>query len=122
MTSPKPDLMFKAFADPTRLRILHLLTHGELCVCDIMAVLKAPQARVSRHLAYLRRARLAQDRKQGLWRHYSLVKGGGLLERGLLHCLRGCFNEVSVLRRDTERLQAIRRRKEREKGRLGTGS
>ena len=49
---------FKALADSTRFRILNLLLHGELCVCDIQHVLEAAQSTVSRHLAYLRNAGL----------------------------------------------------------------
>nr|HXK57067.1 metalloregulator ArsR/SmtB family transcription factor [Gammaproteobacteria bacterium] len=48
--------LFKALSDETRLRILCLLLEGELCVCDIMAVLQLPQSTVSRHLAYLKNA------------------------------------------------------------------
>ena len=65
---------FKALADETRLRILALLTHGELCVCDLMAVLQLPQSTVSRHLAYLRNAGLVDDRRQGVWMYYRLEK------------------------------------------------
>ena len=50
------DRMFRAFSDRTRLRILHLLRGGELCVCDLVAVIDVPQPKISRHLAYLRRA------------------------------------------------------------------
>ena len=49
------DAMFRAFSDRTRLRILHLLLPGELCVCHIVGVLDLPQPKISRHLAYLRR-------------------------------------------------------------------
>ena len=52
------DVMFRAFSDRTRLRILHMLRGGELCVCDIVAVLGVPQPKASRHLAYLRKAGL----------------------------------------------------------------
>jgi DNA-binding transcriptional ArsR family regulator len=69
--------MFSAFADQTRPRILHLLTHGKLCVCDIHDTLKLPQSKVSRHLAYLRESGLARVRKEGLWKHYSLAPTGG---------------------------------------------
>ncbi len=55
---PATDLLFRAFADRTRLRILHMLANGELCVCDIVGVLEVPQPKTSRHLAYLRRAGL----------------------------------------------------------------
>jgi len=67
------DLMFRAFSDPVRLRILHLLQSGEFCVGDIVKVLRLPQPRVSRHLAYLRRAGLVKVRQNGLWKFYSLA-------------------------------------------------
>ena len=64
--------IFKALSDETRLRILALLTHGELCVCDLMAVLQLPQSTVSRHLAYLRNTSLIADRREGIWMFYRL--------------------------------------------------
>ncbi len=64
--------IFKALSDETRLRILALLTRGELCVCDLMAVLRLPQSTVSRHLAYLRNAGLISDRREGVWMYYRL--------------------------------------------------
>ena len=67
------DSMFRAFSDRTRLRILHVLLGGELCVGDIVEILQAPQPRISRHLAYLRKAKLVMVRKSGLWSHYSLA-------------------------------------------------
>jgi ArsR family transcriptional regulator, arsenate/arsenite/antimonite-responsive transcriptional repressor len=63
---------FKALSDETRLRILALLTHGELCVCDLMAVLVLPQSTVSRHLAYLRNADMLLDQRKGVWMYYRL--------------------------------------------------
>lgn len=63
---------FKALSDETRLRILALLTQGELCVCDLMAVLQLPQSTISRHLAYLRNSGLVADRRQGVWMYYRL--------------------------------------------------
>lgn len=83
----KPDQMFRAFADKTRLSVLQLLSNGELCVCDLMSALDAPQSKMSRHLAYLKRAGLVRDRKQGKWRHYSLAKPANALHKGLLACL-----------------------------------
>lgn len=64
--------LFKALSDETRLRILALLSEGELCVCDLMAVLDLPQSTVSRHLAYLRHTGLVEDRRQGVWMYYRL--------------------------------------------------
>jgi ArsR family transcriptional regulator len=63
----------KALSDPIRLRIILLLqVEGELCVCDLMAVLKLPQSTVSRHLAYLKRSCWVDIRRQGLWMYYKL--------------------------------------------------
>ncbi|MEK7858196.1 MAG: metalloregulator ArsR/SmtB family transcription factor [Elusimicrobiota bacterium] len=106
-TRPKLDRMFKAFADETRLRILHLLTRGELCVCDLTDTLGLRQPKVSRHLAYLRGAGLVEVRKEGLWKHYSLAETRGRFHAGLLACLRGCFAEVDALRRDDARLKKL---------------
>ena len=68
------QIIFGALADPTRFRILSLLSEGELCVCDVMRVLREPQSKVSRHLSYLRRAKLVEARKEGLWMYYRLAK------------------------------------------------
>jgi ArsR family transcriptional regulator len=98
--------MFRAFSDRTRLRILCLLKHhGEVCVGDLVAVLKAPQTTVSRHLAYLRHAGLVQVRKEGLWKHYSLAPADGRFHRRLLRCLAGCFEEVRQLAADRKRYE-----------------
>lgn len=94
------DLMFRAFSDRTRLRILNLLRGGETCVCDLVRVLGAPQPKVSRHLAYLRRAGLVRARKQGLWQHYSLTPPGSPFHQSLLDCLACCFRSVPELSRD----------------------
>ncbi len=65
----------KALSDPIRLRIVLLLqAEGELCVCDLMAVLKLPQSTVSRHLAYLKRSCWVDTRRQGLWMYYTLSR------------------------------------------------
>lgn len=101
--------MFRAFSDRTRLRILHLLKdHAEVCVGDLVAVVRAPQTTVSRHLAYLRRAGLVRVRKDGLWKHYSLSPPGGRFHRGLLECLGGCFEEVRELGVDRKRYERLK--------------
>jgi len=64
--------IFKALSEETRLRILKLLEHGELCVCDIVAALHMVQPKVSFHLAALKEAGFLKDRKQGKWTHYRL--------------------------------------------------
>ncbi len=64
--------IFKALSEETRLRILKLLEHGELCVCDIVAALDMVQPKVSFHLSTLREAGFLKDRKQGRWTHYRI--------------------------------------------------
>src|SRR5665213_3497755 len=100
------DLMFRAFSDRTRLRILNLLRDGELCVCDIVRVLELPQPKISRHLAYLRKARLVTARKDGLWMHYQLAPATGEFHQSLLNCLSCCFSSVPELARDARKLKA----------------
>jgi ArsR family transcriptional regulator, arsenate/arsenite/antimonite-responsive transcriptional repressor len=103
------DLMFRAFSDRTRLRILHVLQGGELCVGDIVEILQSPQPRISRHLAYLRKANLVIVRKAGLWSHYSLAPAKTPFHRKLLECLAKCFGEVSELKCDLARAAKIGR-------------
>jgi len=103
------DLMFRAFSDRTRLRILNVLQDGELCVGDIVEILLAPQPRISRHLAYLRKASLVRVRKSGLWSHYSLAPAKTAFHRKLLECLAKCFAEVPELQADNTRASKIRR-------------
>lgn len=102
------DRMFRAFADETRLRILHLLTKGELCVCDLTSVLGVPQAKASRHLGTLKKAGLVVDRKDGRWRHYSLTKPASAFQRRLIGCIGGCLEEAPALRRDGKKLGAVK--------------
>lgn len=98
------DVMFRAFSDRTRLRILHLLRHGELCVCDIVDVLGVPQPKASRHLAYLRKAGLVISRKGGYWTYYSLSPAKNQFHQKLLDCLACCFDDVPQLAKDAKRL------------------
>ena len=68
------EVVFKALADKTRLRILALLGNNEVCVCHLHDTLGLPQPAVSRHLAYLRRAGLVAVRRDGVWMHYQVTK------------------------------------------------
>ncbi len=105
------DRLFRAFSDRTRLRILHLLRGGELCVCDLVSVIDAPQPKISRHLAYLRRAGLVLARKDGLWTHYRLAPARNAFHKKLLECLANCFHDVPELAQDAELLRKIKLRK-----------
>jgi ArsR family transcriptional regulator, arsenate/arsenite/antimonite-responsive transcriptional repressor len=99
------DRLFRAFSDRTRLRILHLLTDGEVCVGDVVSVLRLPQPTVSRHLAYLRRAGLVTVRRDSSWNYYSLAEPSSQFHAKLLECLSTCFNEVPELKRDAARVR-----------------
>ena len=74
------DLMFRAFSDPIRLRILSLVQPGELCVCDLVEILRLPQPTISRHLSYLRRAGLVKVRQERSWNYYEIVPARKLME------------------------------------------
>jgi len=100
----KVDVMFRAFSDRTRLRLLNMLGTGETCVCDLVEVLDVPQPKVSRHLAYLRRAGLVTARREALWMHYRLTRATSEFHRSLLNCLKCCFRSVPELEKDIERL------------------
>ena len=64
--------LFAALADPTRLRLLNLMNGREVCVCYFVEILKQGQPKISRHLAYLRRAGIVQARREGKWMHYRI--------------------------------------------------
>jgi ArsR family transcriptional regulator len=96
------DAMFRAFADPTRLRILNLLLAGELCVCDIVSTLRIPQPTASRHLAYLKKSGLVKARRDGLWIHYKLAPPQTAFHKKLLDCLACCFQSVPQLAKDAK--------------------
>jgi ArsR family transcriptional regulator, arsenate/arsenite/antimonite-responsive transcriptional repressor len=104
------DLMFRAFSDPIRLRILNLIRPGELCVCDLVEVLKLPQPTISRHLSYLRRAGLVQVREHQSWNFYALAPARSAFHRKLLDCLGSCFRDVPEMATDTARGRAVRKR------------
>lgn len=107
------DRLFKAFADRTRLRILSLLPGREVCVCDLISVLGAPQSKISQHLAFLRSAGLVVFRQEGKWRHYALAKPAGRVHARLIGCLGECFAEIGDLKRDQAKLKKILRAKEK---------
>ena len=104
------DLTFRAFADPIRLRILNLIQDGELCVCDLVDVLKVPQPTVSRHLAYLRRACLVRVRQDRSWNFYELTPARTAFHAKMLECLAACYGSVPEMTHDRARAHALRQR------------
>ncbi|MDH7515110.1 MAG: metalloregulator ArsR/SmtB family transcription factor [Bacteroidota bacterium] len=98
-------LLFRALADPNRLRIVTLLlAAGELCVCDIQRVLHLPQPRVSRHLGILQNAGVVTSTRRGRWMHYTLCKGNPLA-RAVFRILEKTAEENPQYRKDRVSLQ-----------------
>jgi ArsR family transcriptional regulator len=112
-TASKPsirvEMAFRALSDRTRLRILHLLGGGELCVCHLVDILGVPQPTASRHLAYLRRAGLVMARKEGLWMYYRLTPANNEFHAKLLDCLKSCSRDLPELARDARQLSVIQK-------------
>ncbi len=106
---PQMAALMKACADQTRLRLLNLLaTEGEVCVCHLVDVLGTNQPKVSRHLAYLKRAGLVSDRKDSLWVHYRLSESLAEHASRLLDCLNSCCVESPEMQQDVSKLRQVR--------------
>ena len=95
---------FRALADETRLRIVMLLLHGELCVCDLMAILDSPQSKLSRHLAYLKHSGIVSGRREGVWMHYSLKDPLKDLYQPHLHLFKEKFSTLSPFKQDKSKM------------------
>jgi ArsR family transcriptional regulator len=96
---------FKALADISRLRILNLLLHGELCVCDIQYVLQATQPNVSRHLSYLKNSGLVLDRRDGYRIFYRLADPKQGTKKRLFEFLQDAYKSEAQLAADKKRLK-----------------
>ena len=97
-------LLFRALADPTCLRLLNLAADREICVCYFVEALQMSQPKISRHLAYLRKAGIATARREGKWMHYRLVvpkdaTAASVLQETLKH-----LREKPEMKRDISRL------------------
>ena len=99
------EQLFKGLAGQTRLRILNLLIHGELCVCDIQYVLESSQPNVSRHLTYLKNSGLVVDRREGARIYYGLAQPNDGLHKLLFPFLRDVFRTSHVCAEDARRLK-----------------
>ena len=98
------EKVFRALAEPARLRIVNLLRAGELCVCDIVRVLGILQPAASRHLGYLRRVGLVVARRDSQWSYYRLAAPSNEFHRRLLECVELCAGQEADLLKDTRRL------------------
>jgi ArsR family transcriptional regulator len=99
--------IYQCLCDTTRLRILSLLTKGELCVCHFQEILGEPQVKVSKHLAYLRTRGLVESRKEANWVIYSLPAKPTRELSANLACLQDCVHEDPIFRRDTEKRRKL---------------
>ena len=100
----------ECLCDPTRLRIVHLLLGGPLCVCHLQEVLGEPQVKVSRHLSYLRRRGMVTVERCGQWMIYRLPEKRTALLESNLACLQDCSRDEPVLRNDIARLARLKAR------------
>jgi len=98
------DRLFRALADSTRLRLIHLMSEQEICVCYFIEVIGAPQPKISRHLAYLRRTGLVAARREGKWMHYRLTVPGDLHAAAILKTTLEALKKNPDMQRDCERL------------------
>lgn len=100
-------LFHAALADENRLRLLCLIQGGEICVCYLQEVLQTNQPKISRHLAYLKRAGLVEARRDGKWMHYRLKKLKPGFEKILADTLAHLEKEPQI-KKDAQRLKQIR--------------
>jgi len=109
MTLRAYEDVLKAVSDPTRARILKILESGEMCVCQIIAVIGLGQSTISKHLFLLRAAGLIKDRKDGKWVHYRLDgKSGNPYAGEMLRNLRKWLNDDPGIVRDREKTALAR--------------
>jgi ArsR family transcriptional regulator len=96
--------LFRALGDATRVRIVALLAHGELCVCHLQQALALTQPNVSQHLTVLKNTGVVESRRMGSWVHYRLARQADDQRRKQLQALVRAFSNRRVLREDVERL------------------
>src|SRR5439155_27156522 len=101
------ELLFKALADNTRLRLINLIGDSDVCVCFFVAVLKTSQTKISRHLPYLRRAGIVSARREGKWMHYRLVDPPDEHAARIFREVRASLAEHPELQADREKLVKI---------------
>ncbi len=98
-------LLFAALADRTRLRLLNLMNGKEVCVCYFVEILGQSQPKVSRHLAYLRRAGIVAARREGKWMHYRIVAPKHAGAAQILDEALSALREDGVMQADLTRLK-----------------
>jgi ArsR family transcriptional regulator len=99
--------IYECLCDATRLRLLHVLAQGPLCVCHFQEILDEPQVKISKHLAYLRKRGLVAVEREGNWMVYALPAKPSRELQANLACLQDCAAENPVFRRDLARLKKL---------------
>ena len=102
---------FRALSEEVRLRIIMLLTHGELCVCDIMEILDEPQSKVSRHLSYLKNSGLITARRVGVWMHYALSEERDETLDAQISFMRERLSQLPGFTDDMAKMEVLKERK-----------
>jgi ArsR family transcriptional regulator, arsenate/arsenite/antimonite-responsive transcriptional repressor len=97
-------LLFAALSDRTRLRLLNLMDGREVCVCYFVEILGQSQPKISRHLAYLRRAEVVTARREGKWVHYKIVLPANTGAAKVLRETLAVLREDKGMRTDLARL------------------
>ncbi len=100
--------IYECLCDRTRLRLLHLLLDGPLCVCHFQEILREPQVKISKHLAYLRRSGLVESERCANMMIYRLPARRPAQLEANLACLQDCAREEKVFREDAQRLRRVR--------------
>ena len=101
------DLLFRALADRTRLRLINLMGEDEVCVCFLVEALKLTQPKISRHLAYLRGAGLVAARREGKWMHYRLATPPDPRAAAIFTAVRTGLAEDKEMGQDRSRLVGL---------------
>ena len=96
--------LLTALADPTRLRLLNLMNGREVCVCYFVEILKQGQPKISRHLAYLRRAGIVEARREGKWMHYRIERPEDAGARKILDAVLASLKAKKEMQSDLARL------------------
>jgi len=98
---------FSALADRTRLRLLNLMRDDEVCVCFFVEILKTNQPKISRHLAYMRRAGIVEARREGSWMHYRIVDPPDADATRVLRETMGWLANDPKMQKDRQRLVKV---------------
>jgi ArsR family transcriptional regulator len=98
------ELFFQALGDKTRLRLLNLMAEQEICVCYFVEILEQGQPKISRHLAYLRRAGIVEPRREGKWMHYRIVMPPHIGAEQVLRQTLAWLKEEKSMQADRSRL------------------